>query len=259
MRYYFLFILLIYLNTSAIWGQENEPFEADTISLTNETIAVLSSLTVGDETMYFNENETLTSYFQLSIIEKNEFLSKSNQACNYIVSDTNKIKKRNGVIELKCEQTIRKISDYIPDSTGNDEDIQTFEYIGQIPFLNVYVVLGVYWEEYDYKFIDKSTGEEIASFFEIPLISADKKKLICIAANPYEMTADVSYFNINNKHFQPVASMSFTNWMPADYSSQVFWHADGSFYVGINSIANFWNETGDTNPSSHFIKFTITN
>lgn len=247
------------MKSSAILGQENEPFEADTITLTNETIAVLSSLTVGDETMYFNENETLTSYFQLSIIEKNEFLSKSKQACNYIIRDTNKIKKRNGVIELKCEQTIRKISDYIPDSTGNDEDIQTFEYIGQIPFLNVYVVLGIYWEEYDYKFIDKKTGDEIASFFELPLISNDKKQLICIQANPYEMTADVSYYKLNKNQIQPIATMSFTNWMPADYSSQVFWNPDGSFYVGVNSIANFWNKDGDTNPPKQFIRFTLNN
>lgn len=259
MRYYTILFFFILVNFTVFWGQESEIDKSDSIVLTNDNISVISSLTVGDETLYFNEIETLTSYFQLSLIEKNEFLSKSKQACNYIIRDTNKIKKRNGVIELKCEQTIRKISDYIPDSTGNDEDIQTFEYIGQIPFLNVYIVLGVYWEEYDYKFIDKITGEEIASFFELPLISADKKQLICIAANPYEMTADVSYFNINNKQILPIASMSFTNWMPTDYSSQVFWHADGSFYAGINSIANFWNKSGDTNPSSHFIKFTIIN
>ncbi len=259
MRYYTTLFFFILVNFTVFWGQESEIDKSDSIVLTNDNISVISSLTVGDETLYFNEIETLTSYFQLSLIEKNEFLSKSKQACNYIIRDTNKIKKRNGVIELKCEQTIRKISDYIPDSTGNDEDIQTFEYIGQIPFLNVYIVLGVYWEEYDYKFIDKITGEEIASFFELPLISADKKQLICIAANPYEMTADVSYFNINNKQILPIASMSFTNWMPTDYSSQVFWHADGSFYAGINSIANFWNKSGDTNPSSHFIKFTIIN
>lgn len=259
MRYYTTLFFFILLNFTVFWGQEREIDKSDSIVLTNDNISVISSLTVGDETLYFNEIETLTSYFQLSLIEKNEFLSKSKQACNYIIRDTNKIKKRNGIIELKCEQTIRKISDYIPDSTGNDEDIQTFEYIGQIPFLNVYIVLGVYWEEYDYKFIDKITGEEIASFFELPLISADKKQLICIAANPYEMSADVSYFNINNKQILPIASMSFTNWMPADFSSQVFWNPDGSFYVGVNSISTYWNSTGDSNPSSQFIKFTITN
>lgn len=259
MRYYSIYFLFIALNSFRILGQETEIFEADTITLTNENIAVLSSLSVGDETMYFNENETLTSYFQLALIEKNEFLTKSKQASNYIVRDTNKIKKSNGVIELKCAQTLRKISDYIPDSTGNVEAIHTFEYIGQIPFLNVYVLLGVYWEEYDYKFIDKTSGEEVASFIELPLISADKKQLICIAANPYEMTADVSYYKINNNQIQSIAAMSFTNWMPADYSSQVFWHEDGSFYVGINSITNFWNESGDTNPSSQYIKFTIIN
>jgi hypothetical protein len=259
MRYYLLFFLLISLNSSAIWGQENEPEESDSIVLTEENFAVLSSLTVGGETIYFSEIETLTSYFQLSFIEQSEFISKSKHPINYIVRDTNKIIKRNGVIELKCEHTIRKITDFNPDSTGNDEAIQTFEYIGQIPFLNVYVVLGIYWEEYDYKFIDKTTGEEIASFIELPLISADKKQLICIAANPYEMTANVSYYNINNKQIQPVASMSFTNWMPADYSSQVFWLEDGSFYVGVNSISNFWNKTGDTNPATQYIRFTITN
>ena len=259
MRYYTTLFFFILLNFTVFWGQESEIDKSDSIVLTNDNISVISSLTVGDETLYFNEIETLNSYFQLLLIEEKEFILKSKQTINYIINDTNQIKKRNGVIELVCEQTTRKFTDYIPDSTGNDEDIQTFEYIGQIPFLNVYIVLGVYWEEYDYKFIDKTTGEEIASFFELPLISADKKQLICIAANPYEMTADVSYYKLNKNQIQPIATMSFTNWMPADFSSQVFWNLDGSFYIGVNSISTYWNSTGDTNPSKQFIKFTITN
>lgn len=257
MRYYTTLFFFIFLNFSVFWGQEYKTDESDSIILTNENINVISSLTVGDETLYFNEIETLNSYFLLDLIEEKDFLLKSKQAINYIINDTNQIKKRNGVIELVCEQTRRKFTDYIPDST--EIDIQTFEYIGQIPFLNVYVVLGVYWEEYDYKFIDKTTGEEIASFFELPLISDDKKQLICIQANPYEMTADVSYYKLSKNLIQPIAAMSFTNWMPADYSSHVFWNPDGSFYVGVNSIATYWNKTGDTNSASQFIKFTITN
>jgi hypothetical protein len=260
MRYYTTLFFLVLLNFTVFWGQESEIDKSDSIVLTNDNISIISSLTVGDETLYFYEIETLNSYFQLHLIEADEFLLKSKQSINYIINDTNKIKKRNGIIELVCEQTKRKFTDYIPDSNGNDDEaIQTFEYIGQIPFLNVYVVLGIYWEEYDYKFIDKKTGNEIASFFELPLISIDKKHLICIQANPYEMTADVSYYKLNKNQIQPIATMSFTNWMPADYSSQVFWNPDGSFYVGVNSIANFWNKEGDTNPPKQFIRFTLNN
>ena len=57
-------------------------------------------MTVGDETLYFNEIETLNSYFQLLLIEEKEFLLK--------INTINKQKGNNNrfldfIIELKIE------------------------------------------------------------------------------------------------------------------------------------------------------------
>lgn len=256
------YYLIIALFSGFVYSQkktsENSP-NRDSVKLSSEELIQLSQLVINEEEIPLDSDNGVLDFFKLSTITQQEYETGLTKAAQLIIFDTTKVRKKNGIIQLICKNTTRKFVDYIPDATDYAESIQTFEYIGQIQFLNVYIVLGVYWEEYDYKFIDKTTGEEIASFFELPLISADKKQLISIQANPYEMTADVSYYKLNKNQIQPIATMSFTNWMPADFSSQVFWNLDGSFYIGVNSISTYWNSTGDTNPSKQFIKFTITN
>ena len=79
MRYYTTLFFFILLNFTVFWGQESEIDKSDSIVLTNDNISVISSLTVGDETLYFNEIETLNSYFPLLLIEEKEFILKSKQ------------------------------------------------------------------------------------------------------------------------------------------------------------------------------------
>jgi hypothetical protein len=71
--------------------------------------------------------------------------------------------------------------------------------------------------------------------------------------------ADLSYYSITDSKIESIASMRFSNWMAADYSAYLYWGNDGTFNVGVNSIANFWNKEGDTNLPKQFIRFTLNN
>jgi hypothetical protein len=86
------------------------------------------------------------------------------------------LKKKKGIIELKCQAKVKKIIDK-PDA---EESMQVFNYVGQFEFLNKYLIGGSYYEGLDYKFVDKSSGEVTQTFGEYPNISADKKHIICI-------------------------------------------------------------------------------
>lgn len=266
MRYYFPIICFfhILLVPTFSFGQEileEQPTHNDSLPLRIEELLMISELWINDEVIIIDSESQIgvTDYFSLSEISRSDFESGKKNATTFLVRDTSKIKKKKGVILLTCKNTIRKFVDYIPKTTDYDESIQTFEYLGQIPFLNAYLILGIYWEWYEYKLIDKTTGKEIATFNELPYISPDKKHILCISSNPYDMTADLSYYSITGMKIKSIASMRFTNWMPADYSAYLYWGQDGAFYVGINSIANFWDKTGDTNLPKQFIRFTRNN
>jgi hypothetical protein len=70
------------------------------------------------------------------------------------------------------------------DKSPLDEAKQEYSYLGQILFLNVYLIEGLYWENVDYKFISKLNGKEIQSFSGFPYISPDKKYIITIKCGP---------------------------------------------------------------------------
>lgn len=256
------FYLIIALFSGFVFGQkitsENSP-NSDSVKLSLEELIQLSQLVINEEEIPLDSDNGALDFFILSTITQQEFETGLTKAAQPIIFDTTKVRKKNGVIQLICKNTTRKFVDYIPDATDYAESIQTFEYVGSISCLNAYVVLGIYWEWYEYKLIDKTTGEEIATFNELPHISPDKKNILCISSNPYEMTADLSYYSLVGTKIIPIASMCFSNWMAAEYSEHMYWGHDGAFYVGINSIANFWDKTGDTNLPKQFIRFTRNN
>lgn len=264
MRYYLLIICCLQLLfvTNYSFGQaanESTNIQKDTVPLSLEEFLMVSQLSINEADKPVEGEIDATNFFSISEISKLDFESGAVNAINYLERDTAKIKKKKGVILLPCKNTIRKFVDYIPKPTDYDESIQTFEYLGQIPFLNAYLILGIYWEWYEYKLIDKTTGKEIATFNELPYISPDKKHILCISSNPYDMTADLSYYSITDSKIESIASMRFSNWMAADYSAYLYWGNDGTFNVGVNSIANFWNKEGDTNLPKQFIRFTLNN
>jgi hypothetical protein len=270
MRYYFPIICFfqILLVSTFSFGQESIEEQAthnDSLPLRIEELLMISELWINDEEndeVIIIDGESqigVSDYFSLSEISWSDFEIGQKNATNFLIRDTSKIKKKNGVIQLICKNGVKKYIDHIPNSNDYDENIQTYEYVGSIPILNTYVILGIYWEEFEYILIDKTTGEEIASFNEIPYISPDKTHIISITSSPYGMNSELSYYSITDMKIKPIVTMQFTNWMAADYSSYLYWGNDGSFYVGVNSIANFWDKNGETNLPKQFIKFTRNN
>ncbi len=224
-----LFVLFLSFGLKA----QNDSIKA----LVQSDLTIITYLTENDSTTYFNEDEPLTKYFSIELIDQKLYKDKKKKAVSFLTADTLAHKKTNGIITLPCQKKIVTFTD-LP---SEEETHRIYEYIGQINWLNAYVVYGMYWEDYDFTLIDKTSGERTSTFVDFPNISADKKKIICLGANVYENTADLDFFVIDKNKTIPVMNAGFKNWMPAGENTDMFWSNDGYFYLPVVATNNFGN------------------
>lgn len=227
------------------------------ITLVPSDLNVISSLTTNQKTENFETGKQLNGYLKIELIDKQQFEGMKNSSVSYLLADTTETKKKNGIIELKCQNTIKKYIDK-PDGEPNDETTRrVFNYVGQFAFLNKYLIGGSYYEGLDYKLIDKTSGKETHTFGEYPNISADKKHIICIYTNPYETTADLELYSIDNKQIKHTMSASFKNWMPTIELGEMFWSTDSYLYLTVNHVNSFWKQDGNLNDKCQYIRIKI--
>ena len=89
---------------------------------------------------------------------------------SFLFKESDTIKKNDGIIELKCQNIIKKYVDKI--NLQNDVEREEYNYLGQIDFLKKYVLEVSYYENVDYKIIDKISGIE-DQFGGYPYISPE--------------------------------------------------------------------------------------
>lgn len=223
------------------------------IALVPSDLNIISLLTINGKTENIENGRALNRFLKIELVDKTFFESKRNSAVNYLLADTNEVKKKNGVIELKCQAKIKRYVDK-PDA---EEDRQVYKYEGQIGCLNQYLISGSYYESSDYILVDKSTGEQTHSFVEFPNISPDKKHILAIYANPYETTADLELYSIDDRKIKPVMSASFKNWMPNIEPGDMFWSSDTYLYVAVNHAKSFWKQDGSLNNQCQYIRIKV--
>ncbi len=232
---------------------KNQTGSIKDIYLIPSDLNIISSLSTNQKTENFETSKKLEGFLKIELIDKQLFESKRSSSVNFLLTDTTEIKKKNGTIELKCKSKVVK---YI-DKPNEEESMQIFHYVGQFEFLNKYLIGGSYYEGQNYIFVDKTSGEETQTFGEYPIISADKKHIICIYANHYENTADLELYSINNKQIKHKMSASFKNWMPTVDSGEIFWSTDHFLYLTVKHVNTFWKQDGNLNDKCQYIRIKI--
>ena len=221
--------------------------------LVSSDLNIISSLNVNQKTEFFENGKQLTEYITLELIDKALFDSKKNTAINFLLADTIAVKKKNGITELKCKNKTVKYIDKPEDNDG----MQIFTYVGQMDFINKYLIAGSYYEGGDYMFVDKTSGEKTNTFVDYPYISPDKKNIICINSNGYETTADLELYEISEDKVNQKMSASFKKWMPLLENNEMFWNRDGYLYLTVHNVKSFWNEKGLYNNKYQYIRIKI--
>ncbi|MBP6557897.1 MAG: hypothetical protein KA213_05985 [Flavobacterium sp.] len=241
-----LFVLFLSFGVTA----QNDSIKANKTVLIQSDLNIITYLTEKDSTIYYNEDESLAKYFSIELIDQKLYSVKKKKAISFLLADTLAHKKTNGIITLLCQKKTVTFTD-LP---SEEETHRVYEYIGQINLLNAYVVYGMYWEDYDFTLIDKTSGERTTSFVNYPNIAADKKKIICLGANVYENITDMDFFVIDKNKTTNVTSVGFKYWMSAGEITDMFWSNDGYFYLPVLASNNFWKPDGNLNDQWQYIR-----
>ena len=192
------------------------------------------------------------TFFSLTLIDSATFHQQLKSAVTFIIYDTLSNKKQNGKTVLYCTQQLLRFVD----DTTNVESQSIYTYIGQLPALDLYLVEGQFYEEMSYFFIDKQSGNTKATFSGMPYLSPDKKSIITLDSNPYEMLGELVLYQLNSDNtITHRASIYFDQWMPSPLG-KIFWGADGNLYFNANTTATYWDETGNFPTRFDYIKLT---
>ncbi len=211
------------------------------VKLAEEDLNIICYLKTKDKEEYLDGGKPLTSYLKFELIDKSLFESQQATGVNFLLEDTTAVVKVNGTIELKCTQKNK----YYKDKDTDNDDMEHYTYVGQIPSLNKYLVTGSYWEAFDYKLIDKTSGEQTQSLVYYPHISPDQKYIICMSCNPYESTTDLELYSIADQQTKLLMNASFNNWVQGYNKGDIFWSTDGYLYVTASHMATMGDMDSD--------------
>lgn len=243
---------------SAAWEKvyvaKNQTGTLDEIQLTSNDLNIITSINRNGKSDFFEKGKPLNTYLKFELIDQSTFEKEKNNAVNFLKADTTSFNKKNGIITLPTESKSIKITD----KPGDGDYREEYKYMGQVEFLNQYLIEGSYYESLDFNFFDKTSGKKMQTFIEYPYISADKKSIICIYGNAYESTSDLEFYSINNQEIKLIMKASFSKWFPtAAKFSDIFWSSDGNFYMQVIHIKAMWGERPEDQAKPQYIRIKL--
>lgn len=199
--------------------------------------------------------EKIRQVLQMEIVDKSTYLKAQTQSVNQLLSDTLAVKKINGALSFIAQDHSVTV---LKDNDSDSDDLETYEYMGQIEALQKYVVWTNYHEMSNFILIDKRNGLQ-KTYIGFPYLSSDKKHLVTFSPEMEPYRTDFSLFEIdNNQEAKEVFSYSFKYWMPyVGVIQDLFWSADGYFYMPINHTATYWDEGDYNTANSQYIRIKI--
>ena len=127
--------------------------------------------TMGDT----SDTKALGKYFTIEKVSKQEYLRALKQRYYFLTNDNLRIEKQEGVIELPCKNKTITFED--TEASEEFGDAERYDYLGEMPDLNQYVVRYTVYRAQETIFIDKQTGNQTKMEGE-PLLSPDRNYVI---------------------------------------------------------------------------------
>lgn len=213
----------------------------------------LSAQKLTNDDLYITYGNSLyvKSIANMQLVTEKEYNEQLKHKVNFLNTKSIILKKQ-GKLTLPCSN--EKSVTYA-DNMSENENHAEYKYIGQIDFLNVYVISYTFWESSGYLFVDKSNGEELDSFEEFPHIAKDRTNMVVLKQDPYEMSANIAFYKIEDREFTPVVSDNFEYWVP--YSEKpIFWSNNNSLYIPAIHV-DAYNSGKELAPLCQYIKVSI--
>ena len=218
-------------------------------------VGKISYLELNGNEIALNKDSLLKDKIVVELIEEAIFRKAyKSKARNFIVFDSASVEKSNGVFHLPLHNGHKEFVDVVPEI---DEERKHYTYVGQIPFLDLYLVKGSYWEHSDFILIDKNTGEKVLSIGDFPNISGDQQFIISLKANVYESETSLELYQIINGELYCKLRTSFRDWMPIFEKDQMFWNGDSQFFIPVIKSQHYFNKIRNVKNDYRYIRLTI--
>ena len=220
----------------------------------------ISQIKLNYKELITTEDKKPLKKIYIRFVTKDEYLAQKANAVDFI-DTTNTLKKVKGKLRLPCQECKNKYITYI-DSLAPKYDENRIEhtYIGEIPFLNQYLISTTYYEDWDYTLIDKTTGKKL-TLAAYPYITPDRQYFMTLLDNVYEGVADFSLYSIEGTNkIKQVFSTTFTQWalvLDEKDREQVFMGSDGNLYAKVINVSVRWDQKGYYNPRGQYICISI--
>ena len=238
-----------------VYVEKNKTGKFTNIHLIEKDFYQLSSMTIDGKTTFYDELKFLDGVLKFELIDKKTFDQMSKTAIDFFTCDSNLYPKENGIIELNCKTKVVKFKDKGVESES--DMMEEYLYLGQFEKTEKYLILGTYYESYDYKLVDKNTGTTL-DLIDFPLFSPDLKQFVCIGFDYFDICSAFVMYSLNANEIKQIHSFSFKNWIPESVENKgIFWANDGYLYIKVQHIKTAWKENGSFNSNYQYVRVKI--
>jgi hypothetical protein len=171
----------------------------------------------------------------ISFATREEFKKAKNHYKDQLLEDTLVFMKKNGVITLPLRLTEIPSVIFTDSLVDGDEAHREFDYLGQYPNLDMYLVSGSFWEHYECYLIDKKTGM-ITVVWTQPQVSPSSEYLANLSM-PYGLEGvpnglQIWKYNQNEKKLTNWLEIDQQVWAPVDF----VWENQKSILLKVYSV-----------------------
>ncbi len=224
----------------------------------------LKSKMIGEvlvESIYGDISDTISKYLNINQVSSEEYQEALKNKVDFLQRDTLAIVKKKGKLTFVCKQRTVYLKDDISELADKHFDM-IYTYLGNIPAIDQYVVLEDTERSLAYILIDKTTGEK-RRFEKFPFLSADKRYIINIGRDYYDLDRLISLYRI--EHIKPLKIDTLVegytkSWDVYDLDKEpIFFSKNDYLYAPMNVVSNFFDEHNNPNKQRMYIKIGIKN
>lgn len=213
------------------------------------------------ESIYGDISDTISKYLNINQVSSEEYQEALKNKVDFLQRDTLAIVKKKGKLTFVCKQRTVYLKDDISELADKHFDM-IYTYLGNIPAIDQYVVLEDTERSLAYILIDKTTGEK-RRFEKFPFLSADKRYIINIGRDYYDLDRLISLYRI--EHIKPLKIDTLVegytkSWDVYDLDKEpIFFSKNDYLYAPMNVVGNFFDEHNNPNKQRMYIKIGIKN
>ena len=213
------------------------------------------------ESIYGDISDTISKYLNINQVSSEEYQEALKNKVDFLQRDTLAILKKKGKLTFVCKQRTVYLKDDISELADKHFDM-IYTYLGNIPAIDQYVVLEDNERSLAYILIDKTTGEK-RRFEKFPFLSADKRYIINIGRDYYDLDRLISLYRI--EHIKPLKIDTLVegytkSWDVYDLDKEpIFFSKNDYLYAPMNVVSNFFDEHNNPNKQRMYIKIGIKN